>query len=378
MSVLTISEQIRHVQADGSGDWSLSWAQRCVVAGKALWFYAIQLLWPHNLAFIYPHWEIRADTVTGWLPLAAVLFLGAVLYQLRQHPWARHGLFGLGCFALALLPVLGFFDVYYFRFSFVADHFNYLGSAALLALTAAGVATFVRQRVPQVALATCALLIFSVFSWQRVRVFHSDEELWRDTLRKNPDSFLAHNNLGTILREKEQYDQAIAHWREASRISPNAWQPYMNSAKLFLDTGQYDKAVVEFREALRLKSEAVEPRYGLGMTYSKLGQYDKARTEFKETLRTKPDEGKVYYWLGEIDEREGHANEAIQDYLLAIRYDSTLADAYVNLGLLRQKQGELDRAINCFRTAVRLRPDDNRAHDALIAAEKLRQRGFGE
>ena len=373
MSLLTISEQGRHVQGAASNDWSLRLAERCLVAGKVLWFYAAKLLWPHNLAFIYPRWEIRTNSVAAWLPLASALVVGLALTHLRRRPWARHCLLGLGCFALALFPVLGFFNVYYFRFSFVADHFNYLASVALLALTAAGVTAFIQQRMLQAVVALVVLLIFSAFSWQRVDVFHSDETLWQDTLRKNPDAFIAHNNLGTILREKGQYVEAIAHWQDASRISPNAWQPHMNSGKLFLDTGNYQEAVVEFREALRLKPESIEPRYGLGMTYTKLGQYEKARVEFEDALRARSDEGKVHYWLGEIEEHQGHMDQAVQHYLLAIQYEPALTDAYIDLGLLRQKRGELDRAITCFQTAIRLRPDDSRARDALAAAEKLRQ-----
>ena len=48
-------------------------------------------------------------------------------------------------FAGVLTPALGFFDVYPFRFSFVADHFQYHAGIALLALAAAALTPVLRR-----------------------------------------------------------------------------------------------------------------------------------------------------------------------------------------------------------------------------------------
>ncbi|HUI08137.1 MAG TPA: tetratricopeptide repeat protein [Verrucomicrobiae bacterium] len=351
--------------------WPLSVTERCLIAGRDLWFYVGKLVWPQKLTFVYPRWQIDRGPWWQYLYPATALGVIATLWALRGR-WGRGPVVASLLFVVSLAPALGFFNVYYFRFSFVADHFDYLASVALFALAAAGVMTVAQPGTIRVTTASAVLVTLAALTWHRATAFRSNQELWEDTLRKNPEAFIAHNNLGTILREQGQPAEAVAHWREASRLDPQAWEPHMNLAKLFLDTDKYEQAIAEFREAHRLNPRSVDPRYGLGMAWAKLSRYHEAQTEFEEAVRAKPDDGKAQFWLGAIEDHQGHSDEAIRHYLLAIRYEPTLADAYVDLGLLRQKRGELDRAINCFHTAIRLRPDDARARAALAEVEKQR------
>lgn len=161
MSVVTILEQRRQVLGAAAAEWNLSFLQRLLVSAQAVWFYAGKLFWPQPLSFIYPRWASPADP---WMAGAAVLALAALAALLlleRRHAWARAGLFSGGCFVIALAPVLAFFNIYYFRFSFVSDHFDYLPSLALLALVPAAVGRAVTDRRAQAALATTAIVLLS-------------------------------------------------------------------------------------------------------------------------------------------------------------------------------------------------------------------------
>ena len=132
----TIWEQQYHSGAVGA-EWSQSRGERLVIAGKAVWFYLGKLVWPHPLIFIYPRWEIDAGSLTAYGP---VLALGIILILLWVNRGGRAGpvFFALAYFVVSLFPVLGFFNVYFFRYSFVGDHFQYLASMGPLALAAAG------------------------------------------------------------------------------------------------------------------------------------------------------------------------------------------------------------------------------------------------
>src|SRR5262249_13857505 len=102
------------------------------------WFYVSALVWPVNLTFIYPHWEIDPAQWWQWLFPVATLGVLACLWLLRKR--SRGPLAACLFFLGTLFPVLGFLNVYPFLYSYVADHFKYLASLGMIVLFAAGVA----------------------------------------------------------------------------------------------------------------------------------------------------------------------------------------------------------------------------------------------
>jgi tetratricopeptide (TPR) repeat protein len=273
MSLITIAEQHTNVEYAGTGEWLLSIGQRLILAGLAPWFYALRLLWPWSLAFVYPRWNLDTRDVALWFYVLAQAALLVALYALGKRSRARATLFALTYFLIALTPVLGFFNIYYFRYSFVADHFNYLASIGVLALVAAGVVEFVRSRSTQVVVAGGALLALASLSWQRTQVFANDEQLWLDTVAKNPSAVLAHNNLGNIYQRRGELARALPHLREAARLSPDYPQVHNNLGIVLAQLGQYDAAVSEFHEALRLKPNYPDAQSNLARALAEQGTH---------------------------------------------------------------------------------------------------------
>jgi tetratricopeptide (TPR) repeat protein len=368
MSLVTIAEQHRHVQGAASAEWQFCLTDRLIVAGHAVWFYVGKLLAPVNLSFVYPRWDLRAANLVPGLLVMAVL---AGLWRWRRQPWARAGFFGAACFVVALAPVLGFFDIYYFRFSFVADHFNYLPSAALLALVPATVATVLRDRRGQIIVGAVAIAVLANFSWQRATVFQNDLRLWRDTLAQNPDSGLAHNNLGAIYQRRGLSDAAIAEYEAAITLLPEMWEPWVNLGKLLTDRQEYDRAIACFRSTLAAHPELFEARYGLGVAAAKAGRLAEAESELTAALRLQPAKAHAHFWLGRVAEQNGDASAAIRQYIQTIRLEPRLLDAYLRLGELRLQRGDRGRAVNCFQTALRLKPGGAEATAGLRRAEEL-------
>ena len=138
-SVWTIFEQKFHAGATGA-EWAQTWPDRLIIAGRAIWFYLAKLIWPHPLIFIYPRWEIDSSQLKAYLPLLAAL-AGLLALCLSRARWSRAIFFAAAYYAVSLFPVLGFFSVYFFRYSFVSDHFQYLASMGPLALAGAGIVT---------------------------------------------------------------------------------------------------------------------------------------------------------------------------------------------------------------------------------------------
>jgi len=252
-SLLAVLEQQLLVQRERTADWSLHIADRFVIAGNALWFYAGKLLWPLNLAFVYPRWQINANAVTAWLPWLALLILALACWLLRRHPWPRAFTFGAGWYALALFPVLGFANIYYFRYSFVADHFAYLAGMAFIPLVVAGFASAVKHRLTQVLTSVIVIVIFHMLTFHHSEVFHDNERLWLDTLQKNPTCALAHNNLGNLYEHRDELPLALDHLQEAARLTPGYAEIHNNLGVVLARLKRTDDAIAQFHESLRLR-----------------------------------------------------------------------------------------------------------------------------
>ena len=119
-------------------EYDFSIIERFLIAGRATWFYLGKLFW-RNLIFIYPRWHISQMVWWQYLfPALAALLLGALAWLQR---WRREPLAALLFFVITLFPALGFFNVYPFLYSFVADHFQYLAGIGPIALAAGIIAT---------------------------------------------------------------------------------------------------------------------------------------------------------------------------------------------------------------------------------------------
>ena len=138
LAIVTIWAERTVVGASGAA-WEIGFLERVLIAGRAVCFYLGKLAWPHPLGFVYPRWDVDARDLAQWLYPAAVAALAAALWLARGR-LGRGPLAALLLFVGVLFPALGFFDVYPFLFSFVADHYQYHASLAPIALAAAGVA----------------------------------------------------------------------------------------------------------------------------------------------------------------------------------------------------------------------------------------------
>jgi tetratricopeptide (TPR) repeat protein len=371
MSALTVVEQRGHVLREGTAEWSMGMAERFVVAGKAIWFYAAKLLWPVNLTFVYPRWDVVADSFWSWLPLAGVVAVGIILYQRRREPWARAGAFGLGFFVVALLPVLGFFDVFYFRYSFVADHFQYLAGLGVIALVASlwtrlcELSGRAGKHVNAVAVPAMVILL-GLLTWRQAGVYRDVETLWRDTLARNPSCWMAHTNLGTALLQAGKVEEAIGHYEQAVRLKPDpaAEQDY-NLGSALLQAGRIDDAIRHFQGALQLKPDYAEAHNNLGDALLQAGQVEGAIGHLQEALRLKPDSALVHYNMGNALSQAGQTEEAIGEYEQALRIKPDYAEAHYNLGNALLQVGRLHNAIGNYEQALQIKPEYAEAHNNL-------------
>jgi len=371
LAAFTVWLEKNHVGASGT-EWHLAPAERILVAGRAICFYFGKLIWPDPLVFFYPRWRLDEKNPLQWLFPIGVLVALAVLWQFQRRvggPMGRGPLAVMLLFCGLLFPALGFFDVYPFRYSFVADHFQYHASAAMLA----GVAAFVgvlaeRMRWGRAfAFATVPLLLgLGILTSLYSRKFHDEETLYRDVLAKNPAAWAARNNLGRFLSDsgrleeseavyrellarddlppwphdlatfhhnvgvtlerQRAFEEAESEYRQAIRIDPRYAKPRNNLAKLLADTDRHSEAVEVYRELLDLDRDLkLDPRsrskhlLNLGTVYAEQARWPDAEKVFRDATRLDPGNAFAWEWLGIAVVRQGRWYESQEFFESAIR-----------------------------------------------------------
>jgi tetratricopeptide (TPR) repeat protein len=357
--------------------FALTAAGRVLVAGRALWFYLGKLAWPADLIFIYPRWAVDPGSGRQFLyPLAALAAL-AGLFALRRR--ARGPLAAALLFAGTLFPALGFVNVYPFRFSYVADHFQYLAAAMMLPAAAAGL-TLAVGRLPGAARAAAGAAAFgavaalAVLTWRQTALYADLGTLWQTTTARNPGCWMAYNNLGVALMADGQTDEAIIRYRRAEEIEPAFAGVHSNLGAALLRQGRTDEAIAELERAQQIEPGDVETHNNLGMALRRQGRLAEAIDQYGKALAIKPADFGANYNLGNALLQDGRAGEAIAHYQRALEASPDSADAHNNLGNALRREGRLDEAIAQYRLALASDPGHSRARAGLAAALEARGR----
>jgi tetratricopeptide (TPR) repeat protein len=356
----TIWEQKYNSKATGA-EWNQSLAERGVIAGKVVWFYLGKLLWPHPLVFIYPRWTITATSLTAWWPTVSAVAVLALLWWRRAT--TRAWFFAAAHFVVSLFPVLGFFDVYFFRFSFVGDHLQYLASIGVMAALGAGLATLAEKftglagRRGMFAVGAVLLLGgLAALTSRQSKTYADAESLYRSILAHNPACWLAHNNLGILLIGSARREEGLAHYREAVRYKPDYIEAHFNLGTAALEGGQPTEAVEHFRVALTAARKDAATHNSLGVALQQLGRAAEALPYLETAVRLDPNLAPAHYNLANARYGARRYAEAVEHYEASLRLMAGQPNAQNNLGLALQQLGRLPEAAARFEAALKLRP----------------------
>ncbi len=345
--------------------------ERCLIAGRVIWFYLGKLFWPVDLIFIYPRWHVSQNEAWQFLYPLGLLVLLTGLWQLRKR--SRAPLAAMLLFCGTLLPALGFFNVYPFRYSFVADHFQYLASIAMIALCSAGLAALAKRwKLPSrpAAVATTLLLggTLAAATWAQSGQYVNAETLYRATLSRNPSCWMASNNLGNALQKSGRIEEAITQYKAALQIKPDYAEAYNNLGHALHGLGRLEEAVTQYQQAVRLMPNLAGAHHNLANVLQELGRVDEAAAHYAEALKHEPGTAEAHNNLGMAMDRLGRLQEAVTHFKEALRIRPDYAIACDNLGNALLRMGRIEEAMAQYRQAIRLKPDFAQAYDHLGSA----------
>jgi tetratricopeptide (TPR) repeat protein len=383
--------------------FALTLLQRTLVAGRAVWFYLGKLFWPAKLIFIYPRWNVDATAAWQYLfPLAALALL-AGLWACRGR--SRAPLAAALFFVGTLFPTLGFFNVFAFIFSYVADHFQYLAALGVVALVAGAWGRWAASRPPAAtpSIAAAALLaVLGILTWRQSRMYRDEIAFYRTTLEQNPGSWMGHHNLGVLLAQAGRMPEAIAEYETALRIKPDdglaeydlgnalfkagrtpeALEHYERALVLepgyvkalyavgsvLAQTGHIREAIDYYREAISINPAFPEAHYDLGNALLATGDLRGAIVEFGRAVQLQPNYVLALGHLGAALVQAGQYGDAVEYLVRSLAFDPGPAATHYNLGIALAQTNRLPEAVEQFQAAARLEPRDPDAQVNLALA----------
>lgn len=356
-----------HVGAEGA-DFDFNVIDRLLIACNALLFYPWKLLKPWPVMFIYPRWTIDAGSVALWLGVAAVLAIAAGALVAYVRGWRGPAL-ALAFYAGTIFPALGFVNIYPMRFSFVADHFQYLASLGMIALVVGGLA-FLAKRSSLLIVGACVVLpALAVLTWRQARTYESAESVFRDTLSKNNEAWMPHNNLGSIILQRSgDLKEAEHHFREALRIKPDHHPARSNLGECLRRQGRLNEAMAEFRTVIEqirrliAHTPAREPAFlafdyfHLGMVHDQLDQLEEAEAHLKRAVELAPRDLAPRQALAQLLVKQKRLDEAAEHLVIAIQLKPGDWTLLRSLAILRERQGRHAEAIATYQQALSTAP----------------------
>ena len=351
----------RHLKGASGPEFSLPFLDRFLVSGRSFWFCLGKLVWPARLTFIYPHWEMDAATVRPYAyPLTAIMLLATLWWTRRwigRAPFAALVYFWLAFPALVLVQLL-----YMMRYTFVSDHWQYLGSLSVIALGVGGVASELDRRGAALhrlepMIGTVVLVVLGLLAWRQERIYLDVESLWRDTLAKNPECWMAHLQLGNVLFKQDKVSEAMGEYEWALQVKPDDPEARNNLGIALQRSGKFQEAIGRYEQALQLRPNYAEARYNLGIVLEETGRIGEAIGCYEEALRIKPNYAEVHNNLGSALVRQGRTQEAIKHWEQALRINPDYAEVHYNLGVALAHLGRVQEAIGHWEQALRLKPN---------------------
>jgi tetratricopeptide (TPR) repeat protein len=348
---------------------------RSLIAGRAIWFYAGKIVWPSGLSFMYERWNPADRSLWSFALLFGAVLL-PILAVLLRHRIGRGPACGLLFFGGTLLPALSFVNVYPHRYSFVADHFQHLASLGLIVLLAGWVGSACQrlrplaridlERATTVAVAIPLLLITRSYS----AVYQDEGTVWEHTVRRVPNSWVAHTRLGVLAAGEGRTEDAIRYHEEALRLRPEAADPWYNIGSARMMQNRVPEARAAFHKALELSLPRTAVHVETLVALGKLALYRDsdlvaATRWLSDALQQHPYHAEANFHMGVLLDRQGQREQAIVCFRRAVQQAPEMAEAHEFLGSALARAQSYPEAAGHFQQVVRINPENANAWRSL-------------
>jgi tetratricopeptide (TPR) repeat protein len=329
--------------------------ERLLVGLRSMIFYLYKMLWPVQLAPLYPYPEQVSIGEFQYIG-ACILVVGITIFCVWMWRQSRVWLVAWMYYVITLLPVVGIIQV---GGQAAADRYTYMPSLGIFVLLGYGITLpYTRKRTARIPASLCIVLLIcllSIRTVQQERIWKDSVTLWTDEIKKFPDYYVGYRGLGGAYMKIGEEERALKNLDKAIKIDPGDSLSYMKRGDIFTMMESFHKAEADYTKALALRPDITSAYYNRGLTRRNLGDYQGAVEDFTRAVESDRNHYKAYYNLAlTYDLQFGKYKEAIQHYSSAIKINPSYAKAYNNRGVVYATIGEFPEAMKDFNTAIGL------------------------
>lgn len=318
--------------------------------------YVRKLLWPVDLAVLYPH--------PGKLPLVlifgatlAVVGLIAIAWRQRfRRPWIAVGwLWFLGI----IVPASGIIQA---GGQAMADRYTYVSTIGLLIALVWGAKELLRipkwgqyavSMVAGIAVAGCWIT-----TSRQVQLWRDTETLFRHATQVTANNSIAMFVLGHALLEQNRSAEAIEQLAAGLKINPDDQKAWYQLGRAQQQQGDAKNASASYIQALQIDPMFSDAMFQLSMTLTQAGQNEAAERVLLKFLQDSPKDDRAWNNLGNVQFLLKKYPAAEKSYLQAGKLKPEKPDTWMNLANLYLQAGDAKKGVEYLEHALQLRGDD--------------------
>lgn len=344
---------------------AVSWSDQIIFGAYGFVKYCLLLIAPFNLSLIHPYPNLSSTPpFYYWLCLIFAVGFLLLLFRSRKTTDAvlKMSVFGLLFFIISIVLVLQLIPNSY---SVINEHYVYLASIGFFILPAALFEKIAAQKTAKnifIALFSVCVLILSVSTFHRCKVFKDSITVWTDVLKTYDDSYIAFYNRGIAYKDLKEYKKAMSDFDKSIEMNPEYGKAHTNRGAIKVMFGDYKGAVEDFSQSIQINPRDTVALFNRGNAQSYAGDFKRAIEDYSKTIDYAKIDFDAINWRGKAKFYSGDFKNAIEDFSSCIAMGDTSADVRFNRGSVFANVSEFKSAVADFNRAIDLNPNHDNAY----------------
>lgn len=198
------------------------------------------------------------------------------------------------------------------------------------------------------------VLVLSVMSFQRNKVWENDFTLWYDVVQKPPVKARGYQYLSAEYVKMKDYEEAMQLLNKAVELEPGNAQIHLNMAVIYQRQQNINAAIKELDKCIQLEPEKESHYVDRATLLMIIGEFEKSRFDLLKAYEIKPNDYSILFKMGVYYIKTNNDKEAIKVLTRAIDLNPVFIDALMNRGAAYMKTKQYNKAIQDFTSILEI------------------------